>query len=161
MNYPKTNKRNLEGHVIGIPINDKCLQSLVIWHSKYFKNVILLAVTDLQVDKETDTTEIGNFITFIFTGAQIIRSGYWKLNDKVEIDLPQECFFFRSASEVFYKDENKPGYKGEVYLKLEAYGRVAVENYLEDLLEGKELGILSQETFEDSQKLIKRIKREC
>ena len=105
MNFGQTRKINLIHHSIGVPIDDKMMvQCLVLWESRHWKNVILLGITDRNVSIEDDLSAPANVISMIFTGAQIIRCGKWKLGSLHKIHVPDELLFYKTFDNMYFKD---------------------------------------------------------
>ena len=112
-------------------------QTIVLWHSQRFKNVILIAPTDLIIDDSSDSIEFGNPIGLMFSGAQVIRNGYWKFQGTVEIDVHKDLYTFNSAGEQWIGDiKVGPELKDSPYILLACAGMAAVEEHIKKLLSG-------------------------
>jgi hypothetical protein len=144
--FPKTNKKRYTGSVIGIPVGESLVQTLVLWHSNHFKNVILLAPTDRLVPFQTETTEFGTPISLLFGGAKGIRAGYWKYQGQVDINVPPIVYTFISAQHI-YKGDEMIGIAGsrERLMNLSVGGRLFVEREIAELLCGRTSPIHQEE----------------
>jgi hypothetical protein len=87
--YPKTRKRNLTKHLIGIPIdNGLNAVCVVLWQSSRFRNLITLGISATQLPSGQYPTQLDSVISIIDTGAGVVRSGYWHLGSPVDVTIP-------------------------------------------------------------------------
>jgi len=106
MAYQRTRKRNLLGYVIGIPLESRGLVlAQILWQSTYYRNVVLISITDGVADDKAETPSLGRVLSMIYTSAQLIRTGEWKLFHYMECVVPSEVYTFKSAGNVWHGDE--------------------------------------------------------
>ena len=136
--FAKTNLKRYTNSVIGIPVGKSLVQTLVLWHSGRFKNVILLAPTNRLVSPKSDTTELGSPIGLMFGSAECIRGGYWKHQGTVDIEVTPEVYTFESGGHIF-KGDKPIGQVGsrKGLMTLGVWGRTGVEELIADILKGK------------------------
>ncbi len=145
MSFDKTNKRNFESYVIGIPCRGNGLvQCVVLWQSNHWKNAILLGITDKILSKDDNSTDVGVFQSLIFGSASLLRQGIWKLQGQIDINVPDEILTFHAAGNKYYKDEFiGPDDKSEKHLAITGPGKGFIDLYLDYVLfdhgEGKAL----------------------
>jgi hypothetical protein len=131
------NKRRFTGAIIGIPIDSRICQAVVVWHSAYFKNVILVAATDLLIASNEQSLELGNILGLWFTGAQLIRKGYWKYQGGIKVCTPEEVITFYSAGDRWIGDERVGEWGDEpANWHLSVAGALAVQREIGQLIAG-------------------------
>lgn len=89
--YPKTRKRNLVPHLIGVPvregINAVCV---VLWQSRQIRNLITIGITPDRLPPGEYPSEIGSIDSMIDTSAEMIRAGDWHLGPAISLAIPPE-----------------------------------------------------------------------
>ena len=87
--YPKTQKRNLTRHLIGVPLdNDLNAVCVVLWQSSYFRNLITLGISATQIPSGQYPNQLDSVISLIDTGANVVRAGYWQIGSSVDVTIP-------------------------------------------------------------------------
>jgi hypothetical protein len=132
MAYQKTRKRKLAGYAIGIPLESRGLVLCeVLWQSVLFRNVILISITDGIADAGAETPSLGRTVSMLYTGAQMVREGYWKLFHYVGRDVAPEVYTFVSGGWIWCGDEAVGPWDGKQRLPhLGVAGRGFVDAYL-------------------------------
>lgn len=159
MPFPRTRKIKLIKHVVGVPNSSgELTQCVVLWESRYWKSIILLGITDLTVDAMETTTEIGPFVSVIYTSAAMIRCGDWKLQGTIDIDIPEELNTYESAGVKYIGDE-RIGPLGDEKLALEVgcAGMEYVRGYIEYLLYNGEAPFGYVRTYNRTAKFVERV----
>lgn len=104
--FEPTRKRKLVGHLIGIPLADQSIRvCVVLWQSLYWKNVISLGISRLEVNDGQFPPTIDTLISAMDTSAAVIRAGYWQLGPKIEMTVPDGFSTRRSADSIWCDDE--------------------------------------------------------
>jgi hypothetical protein len=87
--YPKTRKRNLTKHLIGVPLdNGLNAVCVVLWQSSYFRNLITIGISATQLPSGQYPSQLDSVISLIDTGANVVRAGYWQLGSSVDVTIP-------------------------------------------------------------------------
>lgn len=129
MNFPKTKKRDLVGHLVGVPLSpEELLVGRVLWQSRHWKNVILLELTDARVPWCQEEAVRGRPIATCFTGAQVIRQGFWKLFQAEPVALDPGAIAYVSAGSCWVGDERQAEGSPQGLPELRVLGMDVVES---------------------------------
>lgn len=159
--YPKTRKRNLVGHLVGVPFDeDKSAVCVVLWQSSQFKNVIVLGISDVHAPHQQYPNRLERLVSLIDTGANVIRSGFWHLGPSIEVSIPPEISTRIVADGIWCDDvrirEATRDDRGVVPV-LKVAGMGVVHSYLKFLADGEP----NSEFFRKDQMAMKSLLERC
>ena len=139
VSYAPVRKTRYSGALVGVPVSGVLYQSLVIWHSSRYKNVILVAVSNESIGIQDSSLDIGKFIGLWFTSAQLIREGDWKFQGLAPPqNVPEPLITFESAGNIHVGDEYQgPARSRSKVQRLSVCGGVAVQKQIAECLKGE------------------------